>query len=477
MAAATTVKGSEISNMPPELRGTDIYLSKVFDVRKDGSLPLGPNNQVKVRTGTVGATGLTYVFPVDASGNINYDTRYGERDKDGSWIPTSAANSVGTNESFTYSMVNGDVKTNLNKATKESTSIGLREAGKPNNEQAVNNLLSGNTGNVAPNLDKFRPQGAPTLPGQSGGEADVTGTLNEVKTTLTSLQDLAFNIKGEVAESRGIKNLHYPEEWPSGMDYVKFSSKTYGNRSFDTKTFKLNDRSNGNEDESVWLPIQSGISDANSVGWNEETFNPAQLVGANLAISGINNGPGGFIGTLQEVTKKMTSAGNKGDLEKAIVAYFAEQAIGTQVLSRLGGAVFNPNTELLFQGPQLRAFNFTFKLTPRSDAESTTVKRIIGFFKRNMAPQTVESGLYLKAPKIFSIKYYHNDKEGHPGLGLIKDCALQSCSVDYTPDGSYMTFEEGTMVSYNLSLQFMELEPIYSRDYDDPKVKDHLIGY
>ena len=35
----------------------------------------------------------------------------------------------------------------------------------------------------------------------------------------------------------------------------------------------------------------------------------------------------------------------------------------------------------------------------------------------------------------------------HPGLHKIKTCALTSCSVDYTPDGSYMTFEDGTMAN------------------------------
>jgi hypothetical protein len=30
----------------------------------------------------------------------------------------------------------------------------------------------------------------------------------------------------------------------------------------------------------------------------------------------------------------------------------------------------NPNMELLFQGPQLRPFNFTFRLSPRDQKEA-----------------------------------------------------------------------------------------------------------
>jgi hypothetical protein len=58
-------------------------------------------------------------------------------------------------------------------------------------------------------------------------------------------------------------------------------------------------------------------------------------------------------------------------------------------------------------------------------------------------------------------------------MNKIKYCALQNFSVDYTPLGSYTTYEDGTMVAYSLSMQFQELVPIYDKDYmdKDPKTK------
>ena len=48
-------------------------------------------------------------------------------------------------------------------------------------------------------------------------------------------------------------------------------------------------------------------------------------------------------------------------------------------------------------------------------------------------------------------------------------CALTNLSVDYTPDGSYMTYgENGSMTAYNLSLSFGEIEPNYEDEYDSP---------
>ena len=44
-------------------------------------------------------------------------------------------------------------------------------------------------------------------------------------------------------------------------------------------------------------------------------------------------------------------------------------------------------------------------------------------------------------------------------------CALTNCTVQYNPDGSYMTYDDGSMTSYNLQLNFSELNPIYDTDF------------
>ena len=65
----------------------------------------------------------------------------------------------------------------------------------------------------------------------------------------------------------------------------------------------------------------------------------------------------------------------------------------------------NPNLELLFTGPTLRPFNFTFKMSPRDKGESIVVKKIIRLFKQSSAVQTTPSGLFLKSPDAYTIKY------------------------------------------------------------------------
>ena len=133
----------------------------------------------------------------------------------------------------------------------------------------------------------------------------------------------------------------------------------------------------------------------------------------------------------------------------------------------------NPNLELLFNGPTLRSFQFSFIMSARDAGEAKTIKQIINLFKRSMAVKETSS-LFLKSPDIFQIAYKTPDGSLHPSINKMKLAACQGCNVEYTPAGTYSTFNdaENTMTQYKLTLQFGELDPIYDKDYDD-----HPIGF
>ena len=172
-------------------------------------------------------------------------------------------------------------------------------------------------------------------------------------------------------------------------------------------------------------------------------------------------------------------------MAKAINVYLAQQAVGAQgLLSRATGAILNPNLEMLFGGPKLRSFGFTFRLSPRDASEASQVRQIIRFFKQGMSVKTSSSNVFLKAPNVFDIQYQTYNTDGtlieHPSINFIKTCALTSCDVQYTPDGTYMTYEDPyrTLTSYQLTLNFGELDPIFDDDYTDlDDDDDTVIGY
>ena len=176
---------------------------------------------------------------------------------------------------------------------------------------------------------------------------------------------------------------------------------------------------------------------------------------------GLSNAIGGIIEGIKQ---------NNSAVNMAIDATVASQAVGTNinsVLGRFGGSIINPNLELLFQRPSLRPFTFQFKMSPRSKGEAEEITKIIRFFKQGMAPIREESRLFLKTPHTFRIKYVQLGSQNEsPFLNKFKECALLSCSVQYTPEGNYAPYEDGAMSSYQMSLQFKELEPVYNDDYE-----------
>jgi len=76
----------------------------------------------------------------------------------------------------------------------------------------------------------------------------------------------------------------------------------------------------------------------------------------------------------------------------------------------------------------------------------------------------------LLSPNVFKLKYISGfDGKQNPYMNKIKPCALSSFNVNYTPDGSYMTYNDPdnpSMTSYDIGLIFSEIEPIYADEID-----------
>ena len=275
------------------------------------------------------------------------------------------------------------------------------------------------------------------------------------------------------------KNLIYPSDiGQSKQDIIKFNMVKYEPKKFSGVGFAAR-RSVSSENiiGSVILPVPGGITDTNAVSWGSDNLDPLQVALAQAALGFTSGGVEGATAAAESIGAGV--AAGREDIKTAIAAAFAGQAAGVRsLITRTTGAIINPNMELLFQAPTLRPFNFTFKLSPRNSDEAKEVIRIIRFFKQGMSPITTPSNLFLKSPHTFKIQYkLRNDKE-HPYIGKIKECALTGFTVDYTPDGNYATFEDGVMTSYQISMTFQELEPVFNSDYTElDNNEDTEIGY
>ena len=121
-------------------------------------------------------------------------------------------------------------------------------------------------------------------------------------------------------------------------------------------------------------------------------------------------------------------------------------------------------------------------MSPREPNEAKAVMKIIRFFKQAMSVKRSKTSLLLKSPRTFAISYLTSNKQ-HPYLNKFKECALTGFNVDYTPEGQYMTYMSSdvsgrSMISYNISLTFQELEPIFDDEYGNESPSQILnVGY
>lgn len=364
-----------------------------------------------------------------------------------------------------------------NKALSDNVSI-IKDAAKDTTKIGI--IAAGGTAAAADATTNKLFAATPAAPTPPGSPPDPTAvSFASAATTGLSVAKISSKSRPEYR-----KDLSYPRDRKKhsspGQDYIKFDIRTYEAVSTTVRSFA---RSRGSIIGTITLPIQPSITDDNSVQWGEDTLDPIQRAGAAIAMRTFNssyqNAGQEFMMGVGDAIKEFSS--QKEDVETAIKAYFAGAAVGNQnLLSRLSGAVLNPNLELLFQRPNLRTFNYNFRLTPRGKDEAEEIKQIIRAFKQSMAVQRSDQYLFLKAPNVYGITYIYGgtDLRGeseHQYLPLVKDSALIRCSVDYTPDQSYMTYENGSMTSYNLTLSFQELTPVYNDEYPDDK--DQSIGY
>ena len=315
---------------------------------------------------------------------------------------------------------------------------------------------------------------------------------------------------GEKAFSQRSKTLIYPEDHSSeNFDFIKItpieyvpaiSQETSGFNTTQTPP-KQATLDVGSDDwfgfkslnsrylrvkqvgSTMFLPMTPDISENNAVDWGGDKANALQAAAGKVAFDTIGRlgTAGDFQGLGQAIVESGNQIGatanafiNNPQIGNFIKAYFAGKAVNANILGR-AGIVVNPNLEVLFNGPALRTFAYNFRFTPRTESEATTVRTIIKVLKKTMAPKR-RGKVFLTPPAVYRLKYiFNSEDDDHPFLNKIKPCALTGFNVQYAPDGNYMTYDDGSMTSYNVQMNFSELEPIYNDDIDD--VDDRTTGF
>ena len=236
---------------------------------------------------------------------------------------------------------------------------------------------------------------------------------------------------------------------------------------------------------SIFLPMPKA-TDVNGVEWgkSELTISGLAALGAANALTA----GGKFLARTDEemksdkearellVKRKELDGSAATEMGSALYTQAMSKLAGTvfgveldvdTVLARQGGRVLNPNAEMLFQGPVIRDFAFSFLMIARSQKEGETIRKILRFLKVGMAPK-FRTTTYLKSPDVFTLEY----KNGKGQDDLLKTVnqfnpgglALTTMNVDYAPNGYWSAYRDSQPVILKMDLNFTELRPIYEGD-------------
>lgn len=352
----------------------------------------------------------------------------------------------------------------------------------PSTKQQVSSQGSQSTQQTITSIQQSQPQTASSAIQYGYDQQPVTSISENIDLNLSS-------VVGSSVLRYPLANLDVVgQELGIGYDYMKFkvvnhiNSIDLGSGGFGGGDASSQYSQSAGGLATIILPMQSNLSSTNGVGWGQDSANILQLFAAgalNNYFGGIGGGQNVMDATKSLATELIQGAAAAGDIaisnKDAISSLLAGYVVGNNsIATRATGTVINPNMEMLFNGPQLRTFNFQFEMTPRFSGESQQIRNIIKTFKKYMSPSKTKGNAFLKTPKIFLLEYIYNGNGAagngnkHPYLNKFKPCALTSFNVNYTPDGSYMTYkDDGSMTKYSITMSFAEITPVYEDDYDD----------
>ena len=354
---------------------------------------------------------------------------------------------------------NNDRASLINKHSSDAVKKSLKDAGVPG-------VKDPDTGATPENTTE-----TPT----TASDSDSSGDTNTSTPADTSNTDIKPQIlEGTNAGMPG-GQLRYPIDMTSEMNKLKINIREYSPKGIAGKSgsYEIPARQKGSILTSIVLPIPGGIQDQNLVSWGKGDMNALEQAAAQLAIGGITQGAEGLKTAATDIANRIGE--NVGGTKTAVANVLAGGAagIGAQLMQRNEGAVINPNAELLFNGPSLRQFSFSFNLSARSKPESQVISLIIRALKQGMSVRRSKSGLFLLSPHLFELSYVTSGDNKNLFLNKFKMCAMTGLNVNYTPNQTFMVLENDMPVSYQLNMQFQELEPVFNDDYGT----DISIGY
>lgn len=213
----------------------------------------------------------------------------------------------------------------------------------------------------------------------------------------------------------------------------------------------------------LYMPSQLNVSHKANYG---EAEIGAMVAGIAASAQSMGAADGsGILDRLKASAGSMVDAGSAGALARAAGVLEQAGATGARAAVEIAqGQITNNRTEMKFEGIDRRAFNFTFRLLPRSHDEAEKIQQIVSIFRISAMPEfDATDGLKrtMIAPSTFDIRYMTINADGqhyeNPALHRIGTSVLEGVDVKYGGDRPQFYYD-GQPTETELTLVFKELE-------------------
>jgi hypothetical protein len=245
-------------------------------------------------------------------------------------------------------------------------------------------------------------------------------------------------------------------------------------------------------DLTICLPLPNELNDNTGVDYDNQNLeavgdiiNGSMLTGAGAAA--LRNSGSLLTGAGRDFAKGMqTGTGWTGAITKAIGGaidgMIPDAAQVTSAIQQSAGLAPNPNPSVMFRGPQLREFTYTWTIFPDNKTQSEALRNMIKNIKGRVLPRSgsSDSAAVLEYPNMVQINFFPWDTAGgssNPwGWGdntiiRIKKCVVKSFNVNYTPTNVPAFFDSTNAgnfphpVATNITITLQEIEYMLANDW------------
>ena len=246
----------------------------------------------------------------------------------------------------------------------------------------------------------------------------------------------------------------------------------------------------------IILPMPQDLGNDIQQTWNGKQFSAL----GRAAIAGAAGGDISRVGArLKDVQGNVNAITNalQTQLLNKIPGVGGNLDIG-DITGSTQGIVLNPNAEILYDSPELREIGFTYKLVPRTETEGEIIRSIVKTFRiaslprwggsedpedfdlkseKNKAnPVTFnddksetfnffEQNNFMRVPYLCKFTFMTGAKVNR-NVQQFKPCAIRKVAINYTSDGTYATYSDGTPVATEITLNFLESKILFQSDVE-----------